>query len=73
VDKSARQEVIVARSLYEFGRPSRTKGPDLYLRTSESGLIELVELGKISARLNDVDLGICADIYEAEFKRGISE
>src|SRR5215472_16359578 len=42
------------------------EGSRLHLRKGESGLAELVELGKISAGLDDVDLGVCTDVREAE-------
>ena len=38
---------------------SRLSAPHLHLRKGESGLAQLVELGKISAGLDDVDLGVC--------------
>jgi hypothetical protein len=38
----------------------------LHLRRGERSLAEPVELGKISAGLDDVDLGVCTDVYEAE-------
>src|SRR5262249_39794030 len=66
VDKSARQEVIVAWPVDECRRIRTAEGSGLHLRKGESGLAELVELGKISAGLNDVDLGVCTDVCEAE-------
>ncbi len=45
---------------------SRAKGPNVHLRAGESGLAELVELGKISAGLDDVDLGGSTDVCEPE-------
>ena len=66
VDESARQEVIVAWPVDECRRLRKAEGPSLHLRKGESGLAELVELGKISAGLDDVDLGVCTDVCEAE-------
>jgi hypothetical protein len=66
VDESARQEVIVAWSVDECRRLRKAKGPGLHLRKGESGLAERVELGKLSADLDDVDLGVCAEVSEAE-------
>ncbi len=66
VDESACQEVSVAWSVDECRRFLKAEGPSLHLRRGESGLTELVELGKISAGLDDVDLGVCTDVCEAE-------
>jgi hypothetical protein len=66
VDKSARQEVIVAWPVDECRRLCTAEGSSLHLRKGESGLAELVELGKIGAGLDDVDLGVCTDVCEAE-------
>jgi hypothetical protein len=38
----------------------------LHLGNGESSLAASVELGKISARLDDVDLGVCTDVRETE-------
>jgi hypothetical protein len=66
VDESARQEVIVAWPVDECRRLRKAEGPSLHPRKGESGLAELVELGKISAGLDDVDLGVGPDVCEAE-------
>jgi hypothetical protein len=66
LDESARQEVIVAWSVGECRRLRKAERASLYLREGEGRLAELVELSKISAGLDDVDLGVCADACEAE-------
>jgi hypothetical protein len=66
VDESACQKIVVTWSVDKCRRLSWAEGPNLHLRTSESGLAELVELGKISAGLDDVDLGIGTNVYEVE-------
>ena len=66
MDKSARQEVTVAWPVDECRRPRTAEGSNLHLRKGESGLAELVELGKISVGLDDVDLGVRTDVGEAE-------
>jgi len=66
VDESARQEVIVAWPVDQCRRLRKAEGSGFHLRKGESGLAELVELGKISAGLDDVDLGVCTDVYQAE-------
>ena len=58
MDESARQEVIVAWPVDERRRLRTAEGSGLHLRKGERGLAELVELGKISAGLDDVDLGV---------------
>ena len=62
MDESARQEVIVAWPVDERRRLLKAERASLHLRKGESGLAQLVELGKISAGLDDVDLGVCADV-----------
>ena len=57
---------MVAWSVDERRRLSRVKGTNLHLRTGESSLAEVVELGKLSAGLDDVDLGVCTDVCEPE-------
>jgi hypothetical protein len=66
VDEPARQEVIVAWPVNQRRGLRWAERASLYLRKGESGLAQLVELGKISAGLDDVDLGVGADILEAE-------
>jgi len=66
VDKSARQEVIVAWAVDERCRLRTANGSSLHLRKGESGLAELVELGKIGAGLDDVNLRVRTDVGEAE-------
>ena len=66
VDESARQEVIVAWPVDERRRLLKAERASLHLRKGESGLAQLVELGKISAGLDDVDLGVCTDLLEAD-------
>jgi hypothetical protein len=65
VDESTCQEVIVARAVDERRRILQAQGSNLHLRNGESGLAELVELGKVSAGLDDVDLGVGTDVREA--------
>ena len=43
---------------HERRRLRTAEGSGLHLRKGERGLAELVELGKISAGLDDVDLGL---------------
>ncbi|HJY74574.1 MAG TPA: hypothetical protein VJ347_22595, partial [Streptosporangiaceae bacterium] len=66
MDESARQEVILAWPAGDRRRLLEAERASLHLRNGESGLAQLVELGKISAGLDDVDLGVCADIPQAE-------
>ena len=66
VDESARQEVIVAWPVDQCRRLRKAEGSGFHLRKGESGLAELVELGKISAGSDDVDLGVGTDIRQAE-------
>lgn len=66
VDESARQEVIVGWPVDQCPRLCQAQGPGLRLRKGESGLAERVELGKISAGLDDVDLRVGTDVCEAE-------
>ena len=66
MDESARQEVFVAWPVDERRRLLEAERASLHLRKGESGLAELVELGKISAGSDDVDLGVCTDVCEAE-------
>ena len=66
MDESARQEVIVAWPVDERRRLRKAERADLHLRKGESGLPQLIELGKISAGLDDVYLGVCTDILQAE-------
>jgi hypothetical protein len=70
VDESARQEVIVAWPVDERRRLLEAERANFHLRKGESGLAELVELGKIGAGLDDVDLGVCTDICEAQLATG---
>src|SRR5215472_14662188 len=66
VDESARQEVVVAWPVDERRRLLAAERASLHLRTGESGLAELVELGKIGVGFDDVDLGVGTDILQAE-------
>src|SRR5215471_12888894 len=66
VDESARQEVVISWPVDERRRLLAAERASLHLRTGESGLAELVELGKIGAGLDDVDLGVGTDILQAE-------
>ena len=59
MDESARQEVIAAWPVDERRRLLEAERATLHLRKGESGLAQLVKLGKISAGLDDVDLGVC--------------
>jgi hypothetical protein len=54
------------RSVGECRLLRKAERASLYLREGEGRLAELVELSKISAGLDDVDLGVCADACEAE-------
>jgi hypothetical protein len=58
VDESARQEVIVAWPVDERRRLFEAERSSLHLRKGESGLAQLVELGKISAGPDDL-IGRC--------------
>ena len=66
MDESARQEVVVAWPIDERRGLLGGERASFHLRKGESGLAQLVELGKVSAGLDDVDLGVGADILEAE-------
>ena len=66
VDEAARQEVIVAWSVGDCRRLHKAEDPSLHLRKGERSLAELIELGEISTGLDDVDLGVCPDVREAE-------
>jgi hypothetical protein len=66
VDESARQEAVVAWPVNERRRLLAAERPGQHLRTGESSLAQMVELGKLSASLDDVDLGIRTDILQAE-------
>src|SRR5580704_2791076 len=67
VNESAGQEVVVAGPAADRRRLLGTESASLHLRRSESGLAQLVELGKTCAGFDDVDLGVRADILQAEF------
>jgi hypothetical protein len=56
VDEPARQEVILAWPAGERRRLLQAEGPGLHLGKGESGLAELVELGKLSAGLGMIHL-----------------
>ena len=66
VDEAARQEVIVAWSVGDCRRLHKAEDPSLHLRKGERSLAELIELGEISTGLDDVYLGVCPDVREAE-------
>src|SRR5690348_18387946 len=66
MDESARQEVILAWPVDERRRLLPAEHAGVHLRAGQSGLAQLVELGKVSASLDDVDLGVRADVGEAE-------
>src|SRR5579863_4900917 len=65
VDESARQEVILAWPARQRRRLFEAERPSLHLRTGQSGLAQLVELGKIRAGLDDVDLGVGTNVLQA--------
>ena len=66
MDESPRKEVTLARPVNDRRCLLEAERASLYLRTGEGGLAQLVELGKVSAGLNDVDLGVGTDTLRAE-------
>ena len=53
-------------SVGDCRRLRNAEGPNSHLRKGQRSLAEPIELGKISAGLDDVDLGVCPDVREAE-------
>jgi hypothetical protein len=66
MDESAPQEVLLAWPAGQRSRLLQAERPGVHLRKGQSGLAQLVELGQIRAGLDDVDLGVCTDIGQAE-------